>query len=310
MYRAGILHSERLPVPVIVVGNLFIGGTGKTPLTIALARHFQSCGFSPAVVSRGYGGQAMYPRAVYSHTDPALVGDEPVLIASACGCPVWIGRNRAEAARQLLVAHPDCDLILCDDGLQHYGLFRDVEIEVVDERGYGNGLLLPAGPLREPVSRRVDAKVINGSTDAAINGPRAASRNARQAAPIFGMMLEPVCIYRLDAPAAAVDVASLQRSRLHAVAGTGNPGRFFATVRALGLHPTVHAYPDHHVFQASDLDYLDCDAVLMTEKDAVKCRRFGRADLYALRVEARLQPAFFDLVRAAVPHLGPGRSPH
>ena len=165
-YRAALLKTERLPVPVIIVGNITVGGTGKTPLVLWLVTLLARHGMRPAIVSRGYGGDLASPRPVTAASDPARVGDEPVLLAQRSGCPVWVGADRVAAARALLAAHPACDVIVSDDGLQHYRLARDVELAVVDgARGLGNGLMLPAGPLREPAARlrEVDAVVINGT---------------------------------------------------------------------------------------------------------------------------------------------------
>ena len=280
-YRAGWRRIERLPVPVVVIGNLVAGGTGKTPLVLWLAEALRARGFRPAIVSRGYGGANEEPREVAIGGDAVRYGDEPLLLAERSGVPVWIGRDRASAARAAIAAHPDRDLVICDDGLQHYALARDFEIAVEDERGYGNGLLLPAGPLRELPSRQVDATVINGAP-------------ARSGA--FAMRLEPAGFRRVRDPHRTAAADALLGQRLHAVAGIGNPARFFGTLASLGLAFTPHAFPDHHAFAPGDLDFPDCDAVLMTEKDAVKCRAFPRDDLYALRVEARVDERLADLV--------------
>jgi tetraacyldisaccharide 4'-kinase len=284
-YRAGWLPVTRLPVPVVVVGNLVAGGTGKTPLVLWVVNALRSRGFRPGIVSRGYRGDNALPREVPPQGDPSRFGDEPILLAERSHVPTWVGHDRVAAGRALLAAHPDCDLLICDDGLQHYALARDFEIAVEDERGYGNRLLLPAGPLREPPSRPVDAVVLNGSP-------------AR--AGTFPMRLEPAGFYRVGDPGQRVSVESLRGKRLHAVAGIGNPRRFFATLEALGLSPTPHALPDHHVFSERDLEYADCDAVLMTEKDAVKCRLFARADLLALRVEARVDERLAELIASRI----------
>ena len=281
VYRAGWRRAARLPVPVVVVGNLVAGGTGKTPLVLWLAAALGARGFRPVIVSRGYRGANERPREVAPGGEPARFGDEPVLLAERSGVPVWIGRDRAAAARAALAAHPGRDVVICDDGLQHYPLARDFEIAVEDERGCGNGLLLPAGPLRELPSRPVDATVING----------AAARTGT-----FGMRLEPAGFRRVRDARLAVGADALRGRRLHAVAGIGNPARFFATLESLGLAFTPHAFPDHHPFAPGDLAFPDCDAVLMTEKDAVKCRSFPRDDLYALRVEARVDERLADLV--------------
>ncbi|HVQ60773.1 MAG TPA: tetraacyldisaccharide 4'-kinase [Burkholderiales bacterium] len=284
LFALGILESARLRIPVIVVGNLTVGGTGKTPLVLALAQGLRRHGLRPGILSRGYRGTGDSPRAVAAKDDPERVGDEPLLLAERSGCPVWIGADRVEAGRALCAANPECNVILCDDGLQHYRLQRDFEIAVEDERGAGNGLLLPAGPLREPADRRVDARVVNGGV------------NENEPAPgAFAMRLAVAGLYRVG-DASAVAPSELAGKKLHAVAGIGNPARFFATLSGMGLVFSAHAFPDHHPFAAADLQFADSDAVLMTEKDAVKCRRFGRRDLVAVRVEAEVDPALMELI--------------
>ena len=281
LFRAGALPSVRLHVPVIVVGNLTVGGTGKTPLILALAEALRRKGLHPGILSRGYGGTDAGPRAVSAGEDAAQVGDEPLVLAERSGCPVWIGADRAAAARALLAAHARCDVILCDDGLQHYRLQRDFEIAVEDERGFGNGLLLPAGPLREPAGRRVDATVVNGAE------PRPGA---------FRMRLTPAGLYRVGAHASPLMQSELSGKDLHAVAGIGNPERFFAGLSRMGLAFSAHPFPDHHAFRAADLEFADCDFVLMTEKDAVKCRDFGRRDLIAVRVGAEIDSSLTELI--------------
>ena len=293
LYRCGLLAARRLAVPVIVVGNLTVGGTGKTPLVQWMAARLQAAGRSPGIVLRGYGSGSAAPREVAGGDDARSAGDEAVLLAQGCSCPVWTGSDRARAAMALLAAHPHCDLILCDDGLQHYGLARDIEIAVEDERGHGNGLLLPAGPLREPSSRRVDATVVNGAFDA-INNRALPLRSGR----VFGMRLQPAGMAWLNG--AAVTAQELAGKRLHAVAGIGNPRRFFRTLQAMGLDFQPHAFPDHHPYVSADLDFAECDAVLMTQKDAVKCRAFGRDDVIVLRVAAEPEPAFADFLLEAL----------
>jgi tetraacyldisaccharide 4'-kinase len=294
MYRRRILQSVRLPVPVIVVGNLTVGGTGKTPLVLRVAELMQRQGRRPAILCRGYGGSDEGPREVAVDDAPARVGDEAVLLARRSGCPVWIGRDRAAAGARMLERHPDRDTIICDDGLQHYGLERDLEIAVEDERGHGNGMLLPAGPLREPSHRPVDAVVVNGWLDA--DAGRSRQARATGTTNVFTMRLEPQGFSPVHEPSGSVPVSELAGKRLHAVAGIGNPQRFFALLRQLGLDPVCHAYPDHHAYAPGDLAFPDCDIVLMTEKDAVKCIHSGRRDLVALRVDAQLDPAFPDFL--------------
>ena len=280
-YATGLRRVTRLSVPVIVVGNFVAGGTGKTPLVLWLAQHLQTLGWRPAIISRGYGGSLDTPREVMPESNPLDVGDEPLLLARRSGVPVFVGRRRAEVAQSLLAAYPDRSLILSDDGLQHHALARDFEIAVEDSRGHGNGLLLPAGPLRELPSRPVDAIVLNGGA-------------AREGT--WEMRLDALGFYALHALHAPVAPAAFRGKRLHAVAGIGHPQRFFDTLRSLGLEFVAHTFPDHHLYHPQDLHFEDCDAVLMTEKDAVKCSGFGRLDLYALKIEARLDEAFLQLI--------------
>jgi tetraacyldisaccharide 4'-kinase len=284
-YRSGALPAVSLPVPVIVVGNIVVGGTGKTPLVLWLASRLRRCGWRPGILSRGYRGGAAAPMAVAASSPVSLVGDEPLLLARHGACPVWVGRDRVKAALELLAAHPECNVLILDDGLQHYRLARDIEIAVEDARGEGNGLLLPAGPLREPASRRVDAWIAN-SAPPGIHSPT------------FRMDLRGDTFCSLAAPHTRLAAAAFARKKLHAVAGIGNPKRFFEHLAQLGLASVNHAFPDHHAYTASELDFGDCDALLMTEKDAVKCETFAREHWYALQVEAELAPAFFDLILA------------
>ena len=275
LFRSGILPAHRLAVPVVVVGNISVGGTGKTPLVLWLAQFLREQGFRPGIVSRGYGGAGDAPSAVTPESDPAQSGDEPLLLARRSACPVWVGKDRVAAAQALLQADPQCNLILCDDGLQHYRLQRDVEIAVVDGvRGFGNGWLLPAGPLREGIGRlrTVDAVVVNGG--GTIGG--------------YVMTLEGASFRTLAEPPLTAGAADFRGMRVHAVAGIGNPQRFFAHLRGLDLDIVEHPFPDHHRYRAEELDFPGADAVMMTEKDAVKCAAFAAANWWTLAVEARL----------------------
>ncbi len=278
LYRLGLLKTTRLPVPVIVVGNINVGGSGKTPLTLTLIDWLRQAGYTPGVISRGYGGRARVPMLVRADSDPDLVGDEPVLIARRAGCPLWIGRSRGEAGRRLLDFHPEVDVILADDGLQHYALARDMEIAVVDGgRGFGNGRLLPAGPLREPVSRLagVDAVVVNGP-----------DIDLRLAAPRFAMKLTVRHFVNLAQPDLRVSPKRFRGETVHAVAGIGHPERFFDSLAAMGLTLTRCPFPDHHAYAPDD---LPAGTVLMTEKDAVKCAAFPRPDAWFLAVDAEVE---------------------
>lgn len=294
LYRRGWLRSERLPVPVIVVGNIVAGGAGKTPLTIALVEALRGRGFKPGVVSRGYGGTARVPMLLDAQPDPALTGDEPALIRGRTGAPVAIGVDRPAAAT--LLSDEGVDVVIADDGLQHYALARDVEICVVDGvRRFGNGRLLPAGPLREPESRlrNVDFIVCNGG-------------NARGCEVAMRLVLADAVA--LAEPARTSPLAAFAGKRAHAVAGIGHPQRFFDALRTFGVDVIAHRFPDHHRYVAADLDFGDGLSVLMTEKDAVKCRTFARAHWWMVPVRAELPVSFFDAVVSRLPHPA-GRQP-
>jgi len=294
LYRSGILRSVKLPVPVIVVGNITVGGSGKTPFTLWLAQQLIEEGWHPGIISRGYRGRATSPQAVSPFDSPADTGDEPLLMAQRELCPVWIGRDRPAAAHALLAAHPECDVILSDDGLQHYRLRRDAEIAVVDgNRRFGNGFLLPAGPLRELPSRleKVDAVVVNST-----NGDDGGGRG-------YAMRLHGEVFHNLLNPESTQTAADFNAARLHAIAGIGHPERFFRYLERLGLTITRHPLPDHHRYTPADLALAEADAILMTEKDAVKCAAFANEKCWVLRVDAQVDPALAQLIiRKIAPH--------
>ncbi len=291
-YARGMCVSRRMARPVIMVGNITVGGSGKTPLVIWLAQQLGARGHRPGVVLRGYGGAAAtgrVPCLVTPDSDVAVVGDEALLLRLRTGMPVVVGRDRVAAAERLLAT--GVDLIIADDGLQHLRLARDFEIGVVDaSRGLGNRYLLPAGPLREPAERlsRVDAVVINGVPGAAAAGVPAA----------FVMRLEGQWLRTLAGSGAAVALSSLAGQRVHAVAGIGNPRRFFAQLAAAGLEVVEHAFPDHHYYRAADLEFHDGLPLLMTEKDAVKCRAFAAANRWYLPVAVSFDGADGDALLA------------
>jgi tetraacyldisaccharide 4'-kinase len=289
LFGAGILRSQRLPVPVIVVGNINVGGVGKTPLTVALAEALAQRGFKPGIVSRGYGGSNAAPRAVAPGDDPKVVGDEPLLLIET-GLPVWIGHDRVDAARGLIRANPSCDVIVADDGLQHYALARAMEIAVIDaSRGFGNGLLLPAGPLREPVTRLRDVDAV---VRLVANGvPRPSIANGRD----FLMTHEPLPWRNLKRPDLEADPAQWQGKEVHALSGIGNPQRFFDMVTSLGIKATPHAFPDHHDYTAEDIALSGAIAILMTQKDAVKCKAFADERCWYLPLHAIIDPALVAL---------------
>jgi tetraacyldisaccharide 4'-kinase len=280
LYKAEIIKSVKLPVPVIVVGNINIGGTGKTPLVIAIVQHLKAQGMSPGVVSRGYGGKSRtWPQSVTHDSDPLQVGDEAVVVANRCRCPVSVGPDRVAAARALLASHA-CDVIVSDDGLQHYALQRDIEIVVIDaNKRFGNGLCLPAGPLREMPTRlkSVDFVVANGSS----------SDNE------FSMDLKSYAFHHVKDDSQLKPLNAFEGQSVHAVAGIGNNERFFDGLRQLGIKPETRAYPDHYRYKRRDITFKDQQPVLMTEKDAVKCKRFSGIDAWYLRVDALLSNQFF-----------------
>ncbi len=292
LYHAGVLTVTRVRVPVVVVGNISVGGTGKTPLVIWLAELLRARGFSAGVICRGYRGSSGETQRVLADSDPRLVGDEAVLLARRCSCPVWSGADRVSAARALLQAHPACDVVISDDGLQHYALGRDVELAVIDgERGFGNGMLLPAVPLREPPSRlaRVNAIIINGPA-------RFSRATLPRAVPAFNMHLAGSVFYDVLNPSQQAGPERFARQQVHAIAAIGNPQRFFDHLRSLGLSFAAHPFADHHAFAQADLAFAGADAVIMTEKDAVKCERFGHQNLWALQVKAVAEPALESLI--------------
>lgn len=278
-YRSGLLSVYDAEVPVIVVGNITVGGTGKTPLVIWLARYLKAKGYSPGIVARGYGGNAQrWPQQVRSDSDPVTVGDEAVVLARRTACPVAVGPERAEAIESLLF-YADCDIVISDDGLQHYAIKRALEIAVLDGvRRVGNGWCLPAGPLREPVARldTVDLVVSNGVP----------GRGE------FPMSYRADWAVQLKDPARRVALDDFDPRDVHLVAGIGNADRFFRAMRSRGLRGPTHAFADHHGFSAEELDFGDGLPVVMTEKDAVKCEAFARENYWYVPITAELPEVF------------------
>lgn len=281
LYKKGYKTVEKLPVPVIIVGNITVGGTGKTPLVIYLVEQLKAAGFTPAVISRGYGGQsATWPARVNADSDAALIGDEPLLIAQQTGCPVAVGPVRADSAR-LLLENASIDVIISDDGLQHYALYRDIEIAVIDGlRRFGNNFCLPSGPLREPQERiqEVDFVICNG-----------------------GEAEENEILMQLDG-VYAVNMQTQERKPLvefrdmqcHAIAGIGNPQSFFDLLEKQGVACQAHPFPDHYAYTEKDIRFNTAQAILMTEKDAVKCRSFSSAQHWYVPVKATVESGFME----------------
>jgi len=292
-YRREWLRSRRLPVPVIVVGNLTVGGTGKTPLVLGVTDLLHRWGHRPGILVRGYGGRGTrWPRLVTGDADPLEVGDEPVLLARCSGSPVVAGADRV-AAGELLLSSSGCDMIVSDDGLQHYGLQRDLEILVVDaSRRFGNGRCLPAGPLREPEvrDRPADLTLCNG-------GPCPEGQV---------MHLVPRRLVNLSDQGTTRDLGELRGQRVTAVAGIGNPDRFFTFLRREGLHVDERPYPDHHPFRREDVASWPPGPVVLTEKDAVKCAGLARPNLWYLPVVSRLPGEFERLLLEKLKGIGNG----
>jgi tetraacyldisaccharide 4'-kinase len=296
-YRHGVLKVSRLRTPVVVIGNLTVGGSGKTPLVIWLARELTRHGRRVGIVARGYGGTADQATLLPVDGDPAVFGDEPVLIRSATGLPVVVGRQRAAAA-SLLERQAGVDVILSDDGLQHYALARAVEVVVIDaQRGLGNGWRLPAGPLRESVARLAQVDVV-------VRRDPAAGRDASPdsgAVPQVDMRVVPHAVRALVS-GISEPLAVWRGRSVHAIAGIGHPQRFFDGLRAAGLTTIEHAAPDHHRWQPQELQFGDSIPVLMTAKDAVKCRSFARAHWYCVEAGAAFEPAAAQALIAKVLH--------
>lgn len=302
LYRSGLLKSWRVGLPVIVVGNLYAGGTGKSPLVIELVRALRDRGWRPGVLSRGHGRHhGSDVRPVEAHSRAAEVGDEPLLIAQATGAPVVVGADRVAAARVLRSLHPKCDVLICDDGLQHPRLARDLEIAVLHFRGLGNGWRLPAGPLRDPPRRlrTVDAVVLNGEVPP-----------VRLYTPVFAMQSHLDEVYALADPSRRAPLSALvtehrqQGTRIAAAAGIAAPERFFAMLRDAGLEFDAIALPDHYDFAANPFAGRPFDVALITEKDAVKCRQIPalRKDgrLCVVTLASRVDPALVDLIEARI----------
>lgn len=297
LYRLGVLRQTRLDVPVVVIGNLYVGGTGKTPLTIELVRALAARGWRPGIVSRGYGAAAAVPKIVLPGDSAREVGDEPLLLARSTGVPVAVARNRASAAQLLRARHPECDVLIADDGLQHWALARDMEIALLHYRGLGNDWILPAGPLREPRARldHVDAIVCNGDVPQIAAG-----------APRYAMQTRLGTAMPLQGAGGPLTLAGLaaqqlrERLRIVAAAGIGMPDRFFAMLRAAGLSIEEMPLADHFDFVANPFAGLAADRILITEKDAVKCAANPAlatdARIWVVPLAAELDPRLVDEV--------------
>lgn len=307
LFKFGVLESHKLPVPVIVIGNISVGGTGKTPLVIWLAELLKQQGFNPGIVSRGYGGTANIGDEVFFNSLPEVVGDESLLISKRVNLPVFVSRDRVSACMSLLKAHPEINVIVSDDGLQHYALQRDIEIVVVDAgRAFGNGLLLPAGPLRESQSRlnSVDAIVINKASQQSLI-------KTRFFAPVFQMELSGALFVSLFDGLNMQSPDFFNNKNLVAIAGIGNPNRFFDALKTMGMVFEQKSFADHHAFRPVDLLPFSGKTILMTEKDAVKCVPFVKGDvhydIWMLPVSANIETGLDELVLQKLATLSKGK---
>jgi tetraacyldisaccharide 4'-kinase len=298
MYRSGFKKSFGFALPIIVIGNITVGGTGKTPLVIALAKLLSAKGYKPGIVSRGYKAKTKYfPLLVTEQSDPIAVGDEALLLKLQTNCPVVIAPNRAEAV-QLLLQNSDCNIVLCDDGLQHHRLKRDMEIVLIDgERHLGNGFCLPAGPLREPKKRlsSVDFVIFHASHNQQADFSH--NKNCTEHKDFliktyFTMTLQPGLIYNLMH--CELKFSGKSGTLVHAVTGIGNPKRFFDLLRQMEFEIIEHIFPDHYQFKRQDFSFGENAIVVMTEKDATKCHKFAQSNYWVLPVNAHLDNNFID----------------
>lgn len=278
-YRSGVIAVKRLETPIIIVGNITVGGTGKTPLVIWLVEYFKAKGFRPGVIGRGYAGKpSKKPQQVQADSNPFTVGDEPVLIARNTGCPVAVSVQRQRAAAAL-IKHCGCNLILSDDGLQHYALGRDIEIAVIDgHRRFGNGYCLPAGPLRETISRLETVDFVIGK--------HIADGNEYRMDYVYRDLVS-VCDQNRQLP-----IEAFRGKSVHAIAGICNPDHYFAYLSKHGLNIIVHKFADHHRYSTNDINFNDGLPVVMTEKDAVKCTDFADERHWYLPIRAALPRSF------------------
>lgn len=275
LYKYEIKKVTKFDIPIIVIGNITVGGTGKTPLVIWLAEFLRNHGFKPGIVSRGYGGHNNnYPCEVNNDSNIASVGDEALLIKRRTQCPMVVDPNRVRAVQKLMEIS-NCDVVISDDGLQHYALGRDIEIAVIDAtRKFGNGFCLPVGPLREPIKRlqKVDCIVENGKS----------------------MQLMPNKLHNIANPDLTKTLFEFKDKTVHAVAGIGNPQRFFKMLSDNNIKIIEHPFPDHYTYRLQDLTFNDKLPILMTEKDALKCEQFANQNYWCVPVTAELDKQFVE----------------
>jgi tetraacyldisaccharide 4'-kinase len=273
LYKYGIKKVTKFEIPIIIVGNITVGGTGKTPLVIWLAKFLRNHGFRPGIISRGYGGHnTIYPYEVNNNSNVAEVGEEALLIKRRTQCPMVVAPHRVKAVQKLLETS-NCNIVISDDGLQHYALGRDIEIAVIDaERCFGNGFCLPAGPLREPIKRLQEVDFIVETSKS--------------------MQLLPNKLYNITNPDLTKTLSKFGGKTVHAIAGIGNPQRFFKMLSNNNIKVIEHPFPDHYAYRSWDLTFNDKLPILMTEKDAVKCEQFADQKYWCVPVSAKLDNLF------------------
>ena len=279
LYQLGLITVTKINAPIIVVGNIVAGGTGKTPLVIWLAKHFKDMGLLPGIVSRGYGGTYLSNIELVKPTsNPRLVGDEPVIIARNTNCSVVVAKERARGAKELVEKY-NCNIILCDDGMQHYSLARDIEIAVIDgQRRFGNNYCFPAGPLREPKSRMLKADLIVCKYNA--------KTSEHKMDYIYNQLVS------LNEPSKTISISDLNGMTVHAMAGISNPEHFFSYLRSHKLELIIHKFPDHYLYTEDDVKFNDNFPVVMTEKDAVKCLNYSSDKHWYIPISAELSKSF------------------
>ncbi len=282
-------RKDRIKKPTIIVGNITVGGTGKTPLAIYLANELTARGLHPGIISRGYGRETQDISEVTPNSSPVQVGDEPcIIVQQVRDCPVFVGKNKHHVAKMLLQRYPMVNVIISDDGLQHYSLERDIEICLIDgDNPFGNGFLLPAGPLREPKSRLKSVDFIVTK-----NIPSQLDENI----PTFEMQLIGATIIKLKNRQITEPLSYLKNKRFNAVAGIGNPHHFFQLLEKYNLKFQSFSFSDHHMFTPDDLDFNNSDPVLMTEKDAIKCNGFAHENWWMLPVKAKVEDTFIEKI--------------
>jgi len=304
-YQFGLKSVHQSAVPVIVVGNLTVGGTGKTPLVISLTKHLQKAGKRPGIIARGYGGNsAQWPRKVKITDSADEVGDEPLLLLKSTNAAVAVGPSRAESVA-LLAEECDCDVVISDDGFQHFALARDLDVVVIDaERRLGNGWCLPAGPLRELASslKRADIVIFNGGAEADLSALTEFAMSNGYAGSVYLSSVIPSALYRLSNTADRIELASLADKNVHAVAGLGNPERFSRLLNQYHIQHDQHFFPDHHHFKQEDFGFVeDGDVIVMTEKDAVKCASLNLPlNTWVLEIEAGVSAECLKVIDSVV----------